>query len=852
MSRLVFPVAGMHCAACSATVQRRLAAIPGVRDASVNLATNKATVEWEGAGSAAAALVGAVRAAGYDVGEETWVAPVEGLRFAPSAARLEAALAAVPGVMRAQANLAAESLRVTAAAGLVDPAAIAEAVREAGFTLASAPAGADPLERERIVQAREVRDLAWRFAAAGVVAAVSMVASMPLMILHQTYEADLLTRLMLPLHHAMANAMPGLFGTDLQTLKLVLLGLTVPVMAWSGRRIYVAAWRGARYRTADMNTLIAVGTGAAFLYSATATVAPGMFDRAGLAADVYYEAVSTIIALVLLGRLLEARAKGRTGDALRRLVALGAKTARVVREGVEHEVAVADVVVGDLVRVRPGEKVPVDGVVQEGRSNVDESMLTGEPIPVEKGFGSAVTGGTINTTGSFVFETTRVGRDTALAQIVRLVEEAQGSRAPVQRLADRIAAVFVPTVIGIAVIAFALWMVFGPAPALVYAMVAFVTVLIIACPCAMGLATPTAIMVGTGRGAGLGVLIKGGAALEATAGVDTVVLDKTGTITEGRPAVTELIVAQGLMLPRAHGAEGASDEDVVLALAAAVERHSEHPLAGAILREAQIRSLPVPEVAEFQSREGRGASALVGGVRVLVGSAAFLIEEGVDIGPFTDAVDTLAARARTPVLVGVDGKPAGLLGLADPIKPSAVAAVRQLKRLGLHLVVVTGDMRKTAIAVAGEVGIDEVEPQMLPAGKVEVVRRLQAAGHRVAMVGDGINDAPALAAADVGIAIGTGTDVALEAADILLVQGDLRALVAGFELARRTLRTIRQNLFWAFAYNVVGIPIAAGALYPFTGVLLSPVFASAAMAISSVTVVTNSLRLRRFRPTLRT
>ena len=850
MSRLIFPVTGMHCAACASTVQRRLSATAGVREASVNLATHKAMVDWDGAESPAAALAEAVRGAGYDVAEETWNAAVEGLRFAPSIARLEAAVAAVPGVTGVQANPVAESLRVTAVAGLVDPDAITAAVQSAGFTLAAAPAGADPIERERAVQAREVRDLTWRFALAFLVAAVSMVASMPLMVLHQTYEADLLTRLMLPLHHGLAAAMPWLFAVDMQTLKLVLLALTVPVVAWAGRGIYVAAWRGLRHRSADMNTLISVGTGAALVYSIAATTAPQVFDAAGLAADVYYEAVSTIIALVLLGRLLEARAKGRTGDALRRLVALGAKTARVVRDGAEREIPVADVVVGDLVRVRPGEKVPVDGVVQEGRSLVDESMLTGEPVPVEKGFGATVTGGTLNTTGTFLFETTRIGRDTALAQIVRLVEEAQGSRAPVQRLADRIAAVFVPAVIAIAVVAFVGWFVVGPQPALVYAMVAFVTVLIIACPCAMGLATPTAIMVGTGRGAALGVLVKGGIALEAAAGVDTLVLDKTGTITEGRPAVTELLVIPDLAFPRPEGLVAAADEDAVLAFAAAVERHSEHPLAAAILREAQFRSLSIPEVADFEIREGRGAAARIAGVSVLVGSAAFLIEEGVDIGPFTDAVDTLAARARTPVLVGIDGKPAGLLGLADPIKPSAVAAVRRLSRLGLRLVMVTGDMRKTAIAVAGEVGIDEVEPQMLPAGKVEVIRRLQAEGRKVAMVGDGINDAPALAAADVGIAIGTGTDVAIEAADVLLVQGDLRALVAAFELARRTLRTIRQNLFWAFAYNVVGIPIAAGALYPFTGVLLSPVFASAAMAFSSVTVVTNSLRLRRFRPSL--
>jgi P-type Cu+ transporter len=463
-------------------------------------------------------------------------------------------------------------------------------------------------------------------------------------------------------------------------------------------------------------------------------------------------------------------------------------------------------------------------------------MLTGEPLPVEKQPGAEVYAATLNTTGSFDFQATRVGKATALAQIVRLVEEAQGSRADVQRLADRIAAVFVPVVIALAIAAFVIWFDVGPQPAFIYATVAFVTVLIIACPCAMGLATPTAIMVGTGRGAEQGILIKGGTALEAAAAVDTIVLDKTGTITEGRPAVTDLIAG-----------EGRSDD--VLRYAAAVEHLSEHPLAAAIVREAEVRGLTWTAATDFEASGGRGARAIVDGRPVVVGNATFLIEQGVDIGQYADDVDTLAARARTPVLVAVGGLPLGVLGLADPIKASAMGAVRQLQRLGLRLVVVTGDVRKTAIAVAGEIGIDEVEPQMLPAGKVEVVRQLQAEGRRVAMVGDGINDAPALAAADVGIAIGTGTDVALEAADILLLQGDLKTLVAAIELARRTVRTIRQNLFWAFAYNVVGIPIAAGALYPFTGALLSPVFASAAMALSSVTVVTNSLRLRRFRPT---
>ena len=837
MSRIVFPVVGMHCAACAVTIQKRLAATPGVRQASVNLATNKATVEWEDGAMPGPVLAEAVRDAGYDVARDTITAPVAGLRHVTNTSRLEAAVAAVPGVEAVLANPAAETLRVTAIAGLVPAEAIEEAVRGAGYTLAAPIAGADPIERERLVREHEVRDLSWKFAVAAVVAAVAMIGSMPLMTLHPTFEADLLTRLIMPLHHAIGHAMPWLFAIPPVRLKLALLVLMLPVVGWAGRTIYVAAWRGFRHRSADMNTLIAVGTGSALLYSTVATLAPAIFDAAGLPADVYFEAVAAIIALVLLGRLLEARAKGRTGEALRSLAALGAKTARIVEEGAERELAIGEVRPGDIVRVRPGEKIPVDGVVTDGHSAVNESMLTGEPVPVEKQPGDEVYAATMNTSGAFDFQATRVGKATALAQIVRLVEEAQGSRADAQRLADRIAGVFVPVVIALAIAAFLIWFDVGPQPRFIYATVAFVTVMIIACPCALGLATPTAIMVGTGRGAEQGILIKGGTALEAAAAVDTIVLDKTGTLTEGRPAVTDLIAA-----------EGRADE--LLRSAAAVEHFSEHPLASAIVREAEVRGLAWPAAADFEAREGRGAAAIVDGKPVLVGSATFLIEQGVDIGAFADALDTLAAKARTPVLVAVAGQPLGVLGLADPIKASAKGAVRELHRLGLHLVVVTGDVRKTALAVAGEIGIDDVEPQMLPAGKVDVVRRLQAAGHKVAMVGDGINDAPALAAADVGIAIGTGTDVALEAADVLLLQGDLKTLVAAIELARRTVGTIRQNLFWAFAYNVVGIPIAAGVLYPFTGMLLSPVFASAAMALSSVTVVTNSLRLRRFRPSL--
>ena len=847
--RVTFPVVGMSCAACASRIQRQLSATPGVVDAAVNFGTTKATVEVEGARPDD--VFAAVRDAGYDVGTDAITIAVADLRSAPDPGRLERAIQEVRGVVAVAANPAAESVRVVFVPGFFDARDVEAAVAGAGFVLAAPISESDPVERERQVRRREVRELAWKLALAGVVAVAAMVASMPLMGGAAMASTDLLARVLMPLDGALRRALPWLYALDPRSLKVGLFVATVPVMVWAGRGFYVSTWRGFQHRSADMNTLIGVGTAAAMLYSTAATFTPGLFTDAGLPADVYYEAVSSIIALILLGRLLESRARGRTSDAMRRLLGLAPRTARVLREGGEADVPLAEVVVGDIVLVRPGEKIPVDGVVRGGRTAVDESMLTGESVPVARAPGDPVVGATLNTTGAITVEATRVGRDTALAQIVRLVEEAQGSRAPVQRLADRIAGVFVPVVIAIAIAAFVVWFDFGPSPEPIFAFVVFVSVLIIACPCAMGLATPTAIMVGTGRGAERGVLAKGGSALEAAASLDVMIVDKTGTVTEGRPTVTDLMVAPGVAERIAYGSPS-DPEGAVLQLAAAVENLSEHPLAAAVVRATRERGFEVPEASGFRATGGRGASAKIGGRLVLVGSATFMIEQGVDIGPFTDAVDNLAARARTPVLVAVDGAPAGLLGLADPIKPSAVAAVRALKAMGLRVLLVTGDIRKVAIAVAGEVGIEEVESGMLPAGKVAVIKRLQGAGKRVAMVGDGINDAPALAAADVGLAIGTGTDVAVEAADVVLMSGDLRAAVSALELARATMRTIRQNLFWAFAYNVVGIPIAAGLLYPVAGVLLSPIFASAAMAFSSVFVVSNSLRLRRFTPSFET
>ncbi len=608
-------------------------------------------------------------------------------------------------------------------------------------------------------------------------------------------------------------------------------------MAWAGRHFYTRAWAAFRHHAADMNTLVAVGTGAAYVLSVAATLAPGFFVARGVPPDVYYEAVVLIIALILVGNMLEARAKRQTSAALRKLVQLQPRSARVVRGGAEVDVPIEDVHPGEVIVVRPGEALPVDGEIVAGASAVDESMLTGEPMPVAKGPGDRVVGATVNGTGSFRYRATAVGADSVLARIVRLMREAQGSRAPIQKLADRISGIFVPVVLSLSIATFVVWFVAADAAPAVRAFAAAVAVLVIACPCAMGLAVPTAVMVATGKGAALGVLIKGGEALERAHAIDTVVLDKTGTVTEGKPAVTDVFLAP----------EATLAEPRLLALVAAVERASEHPLAAAIVAHAAARGEGPLAVDEFESVTGRGARGVVDGHRVLVGNRAFLAEAGVATGPLDGPADGLAARGRTTVYAAVDGAAAALLGVADPLRSTSRDAVARLRRMGLEVVMLTGDARATAEAVAREAGIDRVVAGVLPEGKLAEIERLQAEGRVVAMVGDGINDAPALARADVGIAMGSGTDVAVEAADVTLMRPDLRAVADAIALSRRTMRTMRQNLFWAFAYNVIGIPVAAGALYPAFGLLLSPVLASAAMAGSSVSVVTNSLRLRRFR-----
>ena len=743
--------------------------------------------------------------------------PVSGMTCAACQSRVQRTLQKQPGVADATVNLMMGNATVSYDPASVTAAALVDAIRNTGYGAELPSVDEDAFreqeERDRRT-AEEFRELRTKALVSGVIGAV----------------------MMLP--------MLGLGGMTVMHSPAMLwmqAALTIAVMAWAGRHFYVRAWAAFRHHSADMNTLVAIGTGAAFVYSLIATAAPGFFTSRGVPADVYYEAVVIIIALILTGNAFEARAKRNTAAALRSLVKLQPKTARVLRGDpvVEVDIPVGQVMAGDVVIVRPGERVPVDGTLVAGESAVDESMLTGESLPVSKQAGDRVIGGTINGTGAFRLSATTLGADSVLAQIVRLMRDAQGSRAPIQHLADRISGIFVPVVISIAIATFAAWFVLAEAAPAVRGFAAAVAVLIIACPCAMGLAVPTAVMVSTGKGAELGVLIKGGESLQRAGEVDTIVLDKTGTVTEGRPTVTDVV--------RGPGRELALGDDEMLRLVASLERSSEHPLADAIVQHATARGLVMGAVEAFASVTGRGATGVVEGRALAVGNAALMADYAVDILPLADDVERLSGAGRTPMYVAIDGVLEGVIAVADPIRATSRAAIARMHALGLEVVMLTGDNERTASAIAREAGIVRVVAGVLPAGKVAEVRRLQEQGRVVAMVGDGINDAPALAQADIGMAIGSGTDIATEAADVVLMRGDLGSAAQAIVLSRRTMRTMKQNLFWAFIYNVVGIPLAAGALFPALGLLLSPVFASAAMAFSSVSVVTNSLRLRRAR-----
>jgi Cu+-exporting ATPase len=809
-------IAGMTCAACAGRVEKALAAAPGVAEARVNLATERARVRFAPAVVSPEALVGAVEAAGYGVRTEEATLAVGGMTCAGCAARVEKALRGVDGVLEAHVNLATERAAVRYAAGVTERAALAAAVRRAGYEVIEATEdGVEPSDAERDARAREREALRRRLLAAAVL-------TLPLWLL------EMAPMLVPAFGHWLHAAVP------MRALWVLAFVLASAVQFGPGWRYYRAGWAALRHGSPDMNTLVMLGTSAAYGYSAVATFAPGVLPEGTV--HVYYEAAATIVTLVLAGKYLEAVAKGRTSEAIRRLVGLQPKTARVVRGTAEVEVPVGAVVPGDLVRVRPGERVPVDGVVVEGASYVDEAMITGEPVPVEKAEGAEVVGGTVNQTGAFLFRATRVGAETVLAQIVRLVEDAQASRPKIQAVADRVVAVFVPVVLALAALTFGAWLAFGPAPALTHALVAAVSVLIIACPCAMGLATPVSVMVGTGKAAELGVLFRKGEALQALREVGVVAFDKTGTLTVGRPQLTDLVPAAGF------------DAAEVLRLAAAVEDRSEHPVARAVVAAAAARSLAVPAAEGFEAVPGFGVRGTVEAVPVMVGADRYLARLGVDVGSLAGEAARLADEGKSPLYIAVGGRLAAVLAVADPIQDTAAEAVAALHRRGLRVAMVTGDHRRAAEAVARRLGIDEVLAEVLPGEKAEAVVRLQREGRPVAFVGDGINDAPALAQADVGLAIGTGTDVAIEAADVVLMRGDLRGIVDALALSRATLSNIRQNLFWAFAYNVVLIPVAAGALYPFAGLLLSPVLSAGAMGLSSVFVLTNALRLRRFVP----
>ena len=787
-------------------------------------------------------------------GERTIRIPVSGMTCAACQARVQRTLQRQPGVVDAGVNLMMHDATVRYAPDAVSPEQLVAAIRDTGYGAELPPTEDDAFAEQEArdkAQAEELAELKRKAIVSGTVGALAMFAPMALM-----------------------NVVPH------RVMELALLVLTVGVMTWAGRHFYTRAWAAFRHHSADMNTLIAVGTGAAFVYSLIATLAPGFFAARGVAPDVYYEAVIIIIALILTGNAFEARAKRNTSAALRALVSLQPKTARVLRvdqdREVERDVPVDQVTRDDTVLVRPGERVPVDGVVLTGESAVDESMLTGESLPVAKTAGDRVIGGTINRTGAFRYRATTLGSDSVLGQIVKLMRDAQGSRAPIQRLADRISGIFVPVVISIAIATFAAWFVLADGAPAVRAFAAAVAVLIIACPCAMGLAVPTAVMVSTGRGAALGVLIKGGEALQRAGDVNTVVLDKTGTVTEGRPTVTDVVLADVGAVATAAGAPAGSrtrgappntndrvptaelhhpsdaDRGVdargeLLALVASLESSSEHPLADAIVRHAKDAGLSVQAPESFTSHTGRGATGIVAGVGIAAGNEQLMRDWAVEVAPLRAAAERLAEEGKTPIYVAVDGALAGVIAVADPIRETSREAIARLHRMGLEVVMLTGDNQRTADAIAREAGIDRVVAGVLPDGKVAEIKRLQGEGRVVAMVGDGINDAPALAQADVGMAIGTGTDIAVEAGDVVLMRGDLRSAAQAIQLSRRTMRTMKQNLFWAFIYNVIGIPVAAGVLYPVYGLLLSPILASAAMAFSSVSVVTNSLRLRRAR-----
>ena len=807
------PIEGMTCASCVGRVEAALAKVEGVASVSVNLATERADIRLNRPVDRMA-LIQAIEKVGYDVPQGTIELAIGGMTCASCVGRVEKALKAVPGVTEAVVNLATERATVRGVASVQDLIAAVDKVGyEASPVDTSMQADEEAAEKKDAERAELKRDLT-----------LAAVLALPVFVLEMGSH-------MIPGMHEWVASTIGIQQSWYLQFVLTLLVLAIP-----GWRFYEKGFPALFRLGPDMNSLVAVGTAAAFGYSMVATFAPSLLPAGTV--NVYYEAAAVIVALILLGRFLEARAKGRTSEAIKRLIGLQAKEAHVLRDGRIVDIPINDVAQGDIVEVRPGERVPVDGEVTEGRSFVDESMITGEPIPVEKAEGSTVVGGTVNQKGALTLRATAVGGQTMLAQIIRMVEQAQGSKLPIQAVVDKVTLWFVPAVMLAAVLTFLVWLVFGPSPALSFALVNAVAVLIIACPCAMGLATPTSIMVGTGRGAEMGVLFRKGEALQLLKDAKVVAVDKTGTLTEGRPVLTDLEIADGF------------DRNQVLAKVAAVESRSEHPIARAIVESAVEGGIALPTMTDFDSVTGMGVRATVDGARVEVGADRFMRELGLDVGGFARTAERLGNEGKSPLYASIDGRLAAIIAVADPIKSSTPAAIAALHQLGLKVAMITGDNARTAQAIAKQLGIDEVVAEVLPEGKVEAVRRLKASHGQIAYVGDGINDAPALAEADVGLAIGTGTDVAVESADVVLMSGNLQGVPNAIALSKATIGNIRQNLFWAFGYNTALIPVAAGVLYPAYGVLLSPIFAAGAMALSSVFVLGNALRLRRFQPPL--
>jgi Au+-exporting ATPase len=809
LTSLSLPIVGMTCASCVGRVERALKAVPDVSEVSVNLATEKADVKAAPFVDRLA-LVRAVEAAGYEVAAQEVRLRIEGMTCASCVGRVERALKAVPGVASAEVNLASETATVT---GTADLSQLIDAVAGVGYVARAQDAAGETAEavdeRKESERRQLLRDLA-----------ISLALALPVFLLEMGSH-------FFGVVHDLIHDTIGM-----QASWLIQFILTTLVLAFPGRRFFVHGLPALVRLAPDMNSLVAVGSLAAYAYSVVATFRPEWLPSGTV--HVYYEAAAVIVTLILLGRYLEARAKGRTSEAIRRLLRLQSKQANVRRDGGVIAIDIAEVVEGDIIEVRPGERIPVDGEVIEGESYVDESMITGEPMPVLKQAGASVVGGTINQKGSLAFRATAIGSSTVLAQIIRMVEQAQGSKLPIQALVDRVTLYFVPAVILAAIVTFAIWFFFGPQPALTFALANAVAVLIIACPCAMGLATPTSIMVGTGRGAELGILFRRGEALQRLRDVRVVAFDKTGTLTEGKPALTDLIVAAG------------EDRRDLLGVVAAVEARSEHPIARAIVAAAEAEGITLPEVASFESVTGFGVRADVAGRRVEIGADRFMVKLGLDLAAFASEAERLGREGKTPLYAALDGRLSAMIAVADPAKATSAEAIRRLHDLGLKVAMISGDNRHTVEAVARTLGIDDVKAEVLPADKVDAIRELRNTHGIVAFVGDGINDAPALAEADIGLAIGTGTDIAIETADVVLMTGNPLGVSRAIALSRATISNIRQNLFWAFAYNTALIPVAAGALYPAFGILLSPIFAAGAMTLSSIFVLTNALRLRRF------